>query len=53
MQDNSTIIDEDYIVTQLMRLIVLSEQHGLDLDLLMTEATSWIENRLNNAAPRA
>jgi hypothetical protein len=38
MQDNSTMIDEDYIVTQLMRLIALCEQHDLDLDLLMAEA---------------
>jgi hypothetical protein len=33
-------IDAETIISQLMKLIALCEQHGLDLDLLMNEAYS-------------
>jgi hypothetical protein len=35
-----TPIDAETIISQLMKLIALCEQHGLDLDLLVNEAYS-------------
>jgi hypothetical protein len=37
-----TRIDAETIISQLMKLIALCEQHGLDLDLLVNEAYSRV-----------